>query len=231
VLCRRAAGSVALDIAADEPSQSGGWIIAGVVVVTALGVAAWSLRARAPKPQPSAAAPLVAPLPLEVVAKPTAAPQPAEDELAKSLRMLERAEQERRAREQVELARQQEQRAAAALQRERDEKVRDERRHAMVQHELDALGLSSARRNVSIIMYSTSWCGVCSRARAYMQQQNIPFTDLDVEHDAAAHERQRALNPRGGVPTISIDDDVLVGFSPESLEYRINRAARRRLGS
>jgi glutathione S-transferase len=63
-----------------------------------------------------------------------------------------------------------------------------------------------------------------------MQAKNIPFTDLDVEHDAAAHDRERALNPRGTVPTITVDDDVMIGFSPESLENRITRAVRRRLG-
>lgn len=202
------------------------------MILTASGAAAWSMRsALLPSPQPSAAAQPVSAPPVEPASKRVPAPQPAEDDLTKSLRMLEQAEQDRRAREQAEQARHQEQQAAAERERERDEKARDERRHELVKRELDGLSVASARRNVSIIMYSTSWCGVCGRARAYMQQRNIPFTDFDVEHDAAASARQRALNPRGSVPTITIDDDVMIGFSPDSLENRIDRAARRRAGS
>jgi glutaredoxin len=228
-LCRRAANPTAVEVP-DEPASRGAvWIIAGAVVLTGAGVAAWMLRgARVQHPQPMAAA-LIASVP-KVEAEPLAAAKPAEDELTKSLRMLQQAEQDRRARELAERARAEERRAAAALAREREDKVRDERRHEEVKRELDALSAAPARRDVSIIMYSTSWCGVCSRARAYMQAKNIPFTDLDVEHDAAAHDRERALNPRGTVPTITVDDDVMIGFSPESLENRITRAVRRRLG-
>jgi glutaredoxin len=228
-LCRRAANPTAVEVP-DEPASRGAvWIIAGAVVLTGAGVAAWMLRgARVQHPQPMAAA-LIASVP-KVEAEPLAAAKPAEDELTKSLRMLQQAEQDRRARELAERARAEERRAAAALAREREDKVRDERRHEEVKRELDALSAASARRDVSIIMYSTSWCGVCSRARAYMRAKNIPFTDLDVEHDAAAHDRERALNPRGTVPTITVDDDVMIGFSPESLENRITRAVRRRLG-
>ena len=64
-----------------------------------------------------------------------------------------------------------------------------------------------------------------------MAERQIPFTELDAERDAAASAKQHALNPRGSVPTIAIDDEVLIGFTPESLEKRIDRAARRRAGS
>jgi glutaredoxin len=64
-----------------------------------------------------------------------------------------------------------------------------------------------------------------------MQAENIAFIDLDVENDLAARSRAHALNPRGSVPTITIDEELLIGFSPTSLESKIERAARRRSGS
>jgi glutathione S-transferase len=64
-----------------------------------------------------------------------------------------------------------------------------------------------------------------------MQARRIPYTELDVDRDSAMGARHHALNPRGSVPTIAIDDEVLIGFSSESLEKRIDRAARRRAGS
>jgi hypothetical protein len=63
-----------------------------------------------------------------------------------------------------------------------------------------------------------------------MQQNNIAFTDLDVEHDPAAGARLRQLNPRGSVPTIEIEDEVLIGFSAEAIDSAVARAERRRSG-
>jgi glutaredoxin len=160
-----------------------------------------------------------------------AATKPPEDDLTKSLRMLEEADREQRARELELQEREQAARAAAATQRAREEKTRDAQRHEAIKRDLEAMGLASARQNVEITMYSTSWCGVCKQARAYMLQRQIRFTEFDVDRDTAANAKQHVLNPRGSVPTITVDDQLLIGFSPESLEKRIERAARRRAGS
>lgn len=45
----------------------------------------------------------------------------------------------------------------------------------------------------SVVMYGTSWCGYCKKARAYFQSKNIPFTDFDVEASATAKAQFMAL--------------------------------------
>jgi glutaredoxin len=115
--------------------------------------------------------------------------------------------------------------------RERERQEQDRRRHEAVKRDLEQQSLKAARRNVNITMYSTSWCGVCKSARSYMLSKGIPFTELDVDQDASARARAAVLNPRGSVPTIAIDDEVLIGFSEGSLENRIQRAAHKRAGS
>jgi glutaredoxin len=200
-----------------------------VCVVVAGGFGTWWLvGTRKPEPPLIAARVAVVAAPKVKTAEEA---KPVEDDLTKSLRMLEQAEVERRALEQSLAQREQEERAAASARRMLEEKDRDAKRHEAVKRDLAALGLASARRNVNITMYSTSWCGVCKQARAYMQQQQISFTELDVEHDPTARARQRVLNPRGSVPVIAVDDEVLIGFSASSLENRIDRAARHRTGS
>jgi glutaredoxin len=228
ILCRRETSVAVVPAAAEPTSSASAWLLSAVLVLVAGGYCAWALvGARRAEPPP--AAPVAVTVPREV--ETTKPAKPVEDDLTRSLRMLERAELERRALEQTREQSEQEQRAAAATQRQREEKERDAKRHEAVQRDLNALGLASARRSVSITMYSTTWCGFCKKARAYMQQQHIEFTDLDVDRDVAAAARQRALNPSGSVPTIAVDEEVLIGFSPDSLEDRINRAARRRTGS
>jgi len=149
-------------------------------------------------------------------------------DLAESLQRLERAGQERDAQARQRAAEEAERRSAAAAAREREEQARDAARHETVMRELERQGLGDGRRRVQITMYSTEWCGACKQARAYMQAQNIAFTERDVERDAAARVRAHALNPQGSVPTITIDQELLIGFSGPALEDRIARATAKR---
>jgi glutaredoxin 3 len=89
--------------------------------------------------------------------------------------------------------------------------------------------LSAAMRSVPIRMYTTSWCPVCTKAKAWMAAKQIAYVELDVEASEGNRRAQRALNPRGGVPTIDIDGEVIVGFGPSDVEAAIRRAAERRL--
>ena len=75
-------------------------------------------------------------------------------------------------------------------------------------------------------MYSTAWCGVCKRARKYMQEQGIPFTEYDVDTNVQARNEYLLLNPRRSVPTLKIGNEVVVGFSAAALEGAILAAAR-----
>jgi len=82
--------------------------------------------------------------------------------------------------------------------------------------------------SVKIVMYSTSWCGYCRAARQWLGSQGIAYVDKDVERDRSAAAHMRAINPRGGVPTFEIDQQVLTGFSAAHLAGAIARAAEQR---
>lgn len=68
-----------------------------------------------------------------------------------------------------------------------------------------------------VILYGTSWCGYCKKARAYLRGRNIAFTDLDVETDAGARAQFAALGG-GGVPVILVGDTRINGFNPPAFE-------------
>jgi glutaredoxin len=69
-----------------------------------------------------------------------------------------------------------------------------------------------------VVMYSTVWCGYCKQARAYFAQNNIPYTDYDVEQSAEAKQNYDAIGGRG-VPVIFIGQSRMNGFSAASFEY------------
>lgn len=86
-----------------------------------------------------------------------------------------------------------------------------------------------ARRRVTITMYATQWCGVCRKAREYMQKNGIDFTELDTDESSAAGERLGELNPRRTIPTFQIDEQVYIGFQEGLFEAKINQAAQKHL--
>jgi len=87
------------------------------------------------------------------------------------------------------------------------------------------------RKRVSITVYSTSWCPSCRAAKAWLANHHQAFFERDIEQDPEAKVRMHKLNPAGGVPTINVEDEILVGFDAPSLDRAIDTAARRRIAS
>jgi glutaredoxin len=95
--------------------------------------------------------------------------------------------------------------------------------------ETTVMALARVRDQVEVVVYYAPWCGYCTKARAYLAQRGIRNVEHDVDADTSASARHRRLNPRGSVPTIEIDGQVLVGFDAGGIERAIERAARARL--
>jgi glutaredoxin len=74
----------------------------------------------------------------------------------------------------------------------------------------------------SVTLYETSWCGYCKKAKAFLQEKQIPFTFFDIEKDQKAAEKlqatARAQNfPLGGVPVLEINGKLISGFDPNQI--------------
>lgn len=69
----------------------------------------------------------------------------------------------------------------------------------------------------AVVMYATSWCGYCRKARTYFKEQGIAYVEYDIEKDRAAYQRYKNLGGRG-VPVISIGEQTIFGFSPAKFE-------------
>jgi len=83
-----------------------------------------------------------------------------------------------------------------------------------------------ASENKGIIIYTTSWCGVCAQLRKYLELRKVKYTERDIEKDESAREEMIGkLRKKGlkgsGVPVIDIDGDIIVGFNKELLDSKI----------
>lgn len=87
-------------------------------------------------------------------------------------------------------------------------------------------GVAAASRRVNVVVYVTSWCPACRKARRWLKRKNIRHSVLDVQRNRTAMMELRSLNPRGSIPTFKIGRQVLVGFSSAGVTRAIYRAAR-----
>jgi len=75
----------------------------------------------------------------------------------------------------------------------------------------------------SIVVYSTTWCPDCKRAKKFFGEQRIPYINIDIEEDGPALELVQEIN--GGkrvVPTIIFPDgDILVEPSNAQLAAKL----------
>lgn len=54
-----------------------------------------------------------------------------------------------------------------------------------------------------IVLYGADWCGDCRRAKTWLRENDIPFTEVDVEHDEVARAKAIELaNGRKNIPVV-----------------------------
>ncbi len=74
-----------------------------------------------------------------------------------------------------------------------------------------------------IIVYKTSWCGVCKQLEAYLDRKGVEYVAKDIEQDRAAAAEMAAKAkaagvPTGSVPMIDVRGELLRGFDRARLE-------------
>lgn len=65
----------------------------------------------------------------------------------------------------------------------------------------------TASDTATLTMYTTSWCGYCSRLKTALRSEGITWSEVDIEADPAAAEFVGSVN--GGnhvVPTVKFPD-------------------------
>ena len=73
-----------------------------------------------------------------------------------------------------------------------------------------------------VIIYTTSWCPACTRARKYLDSRGVSYTEKDVERSKS--DLQEMLQKSGGargVPVIDIHGKVIQGFSQAAVDREL----------
>jgi glutaredoxin len=79
----------------------------------------------------------------------------------------------------------------------------------------------SPEPKADVVVYCTSWCPDCRRARAYLAEKGIQYIEVDINRDRAAAMRVRGwAKGNETTPTFNIRGNIIVGFNVSE----INRA-------
>lgn len=63
-----------------------------------------------------------------------------------------------------------------------------------------------------VVIYTTTWCGVCKKAKGYFKRKQIPYTEYDVEKSRKGRRDYKKLKGKG-VPIILVGEQRMNGFS------------------
>ena len=75
-----------------------------------------------------------------------------------------------------------------------------------------------------IDIYTTPACGYCKMAKEYFKSQNLEYTEHNVFEDEKAREEMIAKSQQMGVPVITIDGNMVVGFDKPKIEELISKS-------
>ncbi|MGB5397025.1 MAG: DUF4124 domain-containing protein [Gammaproteobacteria bacterium] len=68
-----------------------------------------------------------------------------------------------------------------------------------------------------VVMYSATWCGICTKAKQYFKANDIPYVVYDIEKSRAGKQGFKQLKGRG-VPIILVGGKRMNGFSVAKFE-------------
>jgi glutaredoxin 3 len=73
--------------------------------------------------------------------------------------------------------------------------------------------MTTMRESNGVVMYSTSFCGSCLRARSLLERKGIAFREIKVDEDPGARDEMLArARGRRTVPQIFIGERHVGGF-------------------
>lgn len=71
---------------------------------------------------------------------------------------------------------------------------------------------------MSITIYSTPTCPYCKKAKAYLTEKDIEFTDANVAEDMELQKEMMEKSGQMGVPVLDIHGTIVIGFDPGAID-------------
>ncbi len=73
-----------------------------------------------------------------------------------------------------------------------------------------------------VTVYSTPTCHFCNMAKEYFNANGVAYESFDVSVDQEKRREMMDISGQLGVPVITIDNDVIIGFNKPKLAELLN---------
>ncbi|MEC2075188.1 glutaredoxin domain-containing protein [Metabacillus fastidiosus] len=76
--------------------------------------------------------------------------------------------------------------------------------------------------NKKIIVYTQPECPPCQIVKQFLQHHNFSFEEIDITKNEEA--RLKLINEfkATSTPTVTVDDEIVIGFNLQKLEHLLN---------
>ncbi|MBI3186314.1 MAG: DUF4124 domain-containing protein [Gammaproteobacteria bacterium] len=72
-------------------------------------------------------------------------------------------------------------------------------------------------RDDKVVIYTATWCGVCTKAKQYFREKNIPYIAYDVEKSPVGRLDFKSLRGKS-VPVLIVGSKRMNGFTAEKFD-------------
>ncbi len=69
-----------------------------------------------------------------------------------------------------------------------------------------------------VAIYTTPICQYCQMAKDFFEENNIEYTEHNVQTDEDKRNEMIEKSGQMGVPVITVDNEVVIGFDKEKLQ-------------
>jgi glutaredoxin len=80
--------------------------------------------------------------------------------------------------------------------------------------------------SIDVILYQTSWCPYCTKARDFLKDIGVSLVIYDIEKDPSKQTEMMVKSGRPGVPVVDIEGIIIQGYSAEAMRKAIERKRR-----
>ena len=75
--------------------------------------------------------------------------------------------------------------------------------------------------NQTATVYTTNTCPYCTMMKTYLTEQNIAFTEVNVQNDKAAGQKLVETTGQMGVPQTQINGKWILGFDTDGIQESV----------
>jgi len=80
--------------------------------------------------------------------------------------------------------------------------------------------------SIDVVLYVTSWCPYCNKAREFLKSTGVTLMEYDIEKDAEKAQEMISKSGSRGVPVVDVEGIIIRGYSIEAMRNAIERKRR-----